>query len=190
MASHRIALAPYDPAWQSQGAALINELRSSLGTAALRIDHVGSTAISGMAAKPVFDVQVSVGDLDGAAARFDAPLGALGFRRLPYEHDHVPVGRADDPDVWAKRLWVRRGRAEPDANLHARATGSPNERVALLFRDWLRSHPAAVSAYSSFKLSLAEAVPDLEGYTDLKDPIVDLILVAAEPWAHATGWSP
>ena len=143
-----------------------------------------------MAAKPVVDLQVSVGDLDGATAGLDTPLGALGFRRLPYQRDHVPAGRADDPDVWAKRLWVRRGRAEPDANLHARATGSPNERVALLFRDWLRAHPAAVSAYSSFKLALAQAVPELEDYTDLKDPIVDLVLAAAEPWAQATGWTP
>jgi GrpB-like predicted nucleotidyltransferase (UPF0157 family) len=190
MTPDRPMIVPYEPAWQSRAGALIDVLRTSLGPMALRIDHIGSTAIPGMVAKAVFDLQVSVADLDAAAGTFDAPLATLGFQRLPYERDHVPAGRADDPGVWEKRLWSRRGRPEPEVNLHARATESPNERVALLFRDWLRSHPAAVAAYSSFKLSLAEAVPDLAAYTDLKDPIVDLVLAAAEPWAQATGWSP
>ena len=74
-------------------------------------------------------------------------------------------------------------------NLHARLAGSPNERVALLFRDWLRAHPAAVPAYSALKQRLAEAVTDLDTYADVKDPAVDLVIAAAEPWASATGWN-
>ena len=74
-------------------------------------------------------------------------------------------------------------------NLHVRLAGSPNERVALLFRDWLRAHPAAVPAYSAFKRSLAEAVPDLGAYADVKDPVVDLVIAAAEGWASETDWS-
>jgi GrpB-like predicted nucleotidyltransferase (UPF0157 family) len=135
-----------------------------------------------MAAKDVIDLQVSVADLDAAARDFDEPLLALGFRRGPYERDHVPAGLDDDPARWAKRFWSRRGHAAGDANLHARVAGSPNERLALLFRDWFRAHPAAVPAYAAFKEELAAAVGDLGTYTDIKDSVVDVVIAAAEPW--------
>ena len=185
----RVVVVPYDPAWPDRASALIAGLREVLGPRALRIEHIGSTAIPGMAAKDVIDLQVSVADLESAARDFDAPLGAQGFQRVPYEHDHVPAGLGDDPARWVKRLWSRRGHAAGDVNLHVRLAGSPNERVALLFRDWLRAHPAAVLAYAAFKRGLADAVPDLGAYTDVKDPVVDLVIAAAEPWASETGWS-
>jgi len=102
--------------------------------------------------------------------------------------DHVPVGRSDDAALWAKRFWARRGTGE-DVNLHVRLSGSPNERVALLFRDWMSAHPQAVIAYSAIKRSLAAAIPDLDTYAAVKDPIVDLVIVTAEAWATETGWS-
>jgi dephospho-CoA kinase len=74
--------------------------------------------------------------------------------------------------------------------VHCRVAGAPNERLALLFRDWFRAHPDAVPAYARFKLLLADAVADLEIYTDIKDPVVDLVIAMAETWATATGWSP
>jgi GrpB-like predicted nucleotidyltransferase (UPF0157 family) len=179
-----IIITPHDSAWEARAGALIERLRARLGPAALRIDHIGSTAIPGMAAKDVLDLQVSVADLDEAARAFDDPLRAEGFARLPYMRDHVPAGRSDDPARWAKRFWKRDG-----VNLHVRLAGSPNERAALLFRDWLRAHPEAVGAYGAFKTALAAAVPPAE-YTEIKDPVVDLVLAAAEPWARATGWTP
>jgi dephospho-CoA kinase len=183
-----VEVVPYDPAWPDRATALITGLREVLGPRALRIEHIGSTAIAGMAAKDVIDLQVSVADLESAARDFDAPLGAQGFQRVPYEHDHVPAGLEDDPARWVKRLWSRRAHAGGDVNLHVRLAGSPNERVALLFRDWLRAHPAAVPAYSAFKRDLAAAVADLDAYTDVKDPVVDLVIAAAETWATETGW--
>jgi GrpB-like predicted nucleotidyltransferase (UPF0157 family) len=184
-----VEVVPYDPAWPDRATALIAGLREVLGPRALRIEHIGSTAIAGMAAKDVIDLQVSVADLEPAARDFDEPLGTQGFQRVPYEHDHVPAGLEDDPGRWVKRLWSRRGHAAGDENLHVRLAGSPNERVALLFRDWLRAHPAAVPAYSAFKRGLAGAVADLGVYTDVKDPVVDLVIAAAETWATETGWS-
>ena len=184
-----VEVVPYDPAWPDRATALIAGLREVLGPRALRIEHIGSTAIAGMAAKDVIDLQVSVADLEPAARDFDEPLGTQGFQRVPYEHDHVPAGLEDDPGRWVKRLWSRRGHAAGDVNLHVRLAGSPNERVALLFRDWLRAHPAAVPAYSAFKRGLAGAVADLGVYTDVKDPVVDLVIAAAETWATETGWS-
>ena len=69
-------------------------------------------------------------------------------------------------------------------------SASPNERLALLFRDWLRAHPQAVAAYSSFKIALAAAVGDLEPYTKVKDPVVDLVVAATGQWAREVGWQP
>ena len=156
----------------------------------MRIEHIGSTAIPGMAAKDVLDLQVSVTSLEDAADEFDQPLGSLGFRRTPYERDHVPAGWPDDGREWVKRLWARREHPGGDVNLHVRLVGSPNERLALLFRDWFRAHPEAVPAYAAFKRSLAAAVPDIATYSNVKDPIVDLIITMAGTWATATGWQP
>ncbi|GAA2622231.1 hypothetical protein GCM10010399_61820 [Dactylosporangium fulvum] len=182
-----VAITAPDATWRLRAAQLIAELHGALGPLALRIEHIGSTAIPGMAAKAVYDLQVSVADLDEAAAAFDPPLAGLGLLRRPYEHDHVPAGRTDSPDRWRKRYWSRTG--DEPVNLHVRLAGSPNERLALLFRDWFRDRPGAVAAYSAFKTALAGAVTDPDVYTDVKDPVVDLVIVAAEDWAAATGWS-
>src|SRR4051812_36851290 len=93
----RPVVVPYDPAWPTRAMALISRLRESLGPLALRVEHIGSTAVAGMAAKNVLDLQVSVAALDAAPRAFDPPLLVEGFRRLPYERDHVPAGRHDDP---------------------------------------------------------------------------------------------
>jgi GrpB-like predicted nucleotidyltransferase (UPF0157 family) len=183
-------IAKHDQRWADRGSAVVVELRTTLGPNAQRIDHIGSTAIPGMDAKDVIDIQVSVADLKNAQAQFDKPLRALGFERLPYDQDHVPAGRTDDPASWAKRFWWRRDHANGDVNLHVRVVGSPNERLALLFRDWMRAHPEAVAAYAATKRSLAAAIPDLDSYSDVKDPIVDLVMVVAETWASDTGWRP
>lgn len=185
-----VVLGP-DPVWQTRGPALAAELSAALGPLAVRSEHIGSTAVPGMAAKAVYDLQVSVEDLEEVAAVFAAPLADLGFRAYPYDRDHVPAGRTDDPARWAKRFWSRRGHpGGEDVNLHVRRTGSPNERLALLFRDWFRAHPEAVPAYAAFKRALAGLAPDTGTYSDAKDPVVDLIVVAAEEWAATTGWTP
>jgi GrpB-like predicted nucleotidyltransferase (UPF0157 family) len=184
----RAVLTPYDAAWGPRGVALAAQLLGTLAPLALRVEHIGSTAIPGMAAKPVLDLQVSVADLDRAAAAFERPLADRGFLRAPYDQDHVPAGHG--PAGWAKRLWVRRGQAEDDVNLHVRLGGAPNERLALLFRDWFRAHPEAVPAYARFKQVLADSVVDVDTYTEVKDPVVDLVVAVAESWATATGWTP
>ena len=72
--------------------------------------------------------------------------------------------------------------------MHVRRQGSPNERLALLFRDWFRAHPAAVAPYAAFKRVLADSVSDVDSYSDVKDPVVDLVIWMAESWAVETGW--
>jgi GrpB-like predicted nucleotidyltransferase (UPF0157 family) len=185
-----VQIVPYDDRWPGRAAAELAPLRSALGPLVCHADHIGSTAVPAMAAKDILDLQLSVRDLDAAAAAFDAPLARLGYTRLPYERDHVPAGDDSDPALWAKRYWRRRDDPAGDVNLHVRVVGSPNERLALLFRDWLRAHPLAVAAYARFKSKLALAVPDLVGYTEIKDPVVDLVVAAAAGWARDTAWRP
>jgi GrpB-like predicted nucleotidyltransferase (UPF0157 family) len=186
----RVEVVPYDSCWPSRAAAELAALQAALGPLVCHADHIGSTAVPGMAAKDVLDLQLSVSDLETAVAAFDAPLAGLGYDRLPYERDHVPAGDGSDPALWAKRFWRRRDHAAGDVNLHVRVAGSPNERLALLFRDWMRAHPLAVAAYARFKTELALAVPGLGVYTEVKDPVVDLVVAAAAEWARTTAWEP
>ena len=185
-----VRVVPYDEAWPRRAAAELTALTTALGDLVLHAAHIGSTSIPQMAAKNILDLQLSVWDLEEAAAAFDGPLAELGYVRLPYERDHVPAGDDSDPGLWAKRFWRRRNHPGGDVNLHVRVVGSPNERLALLFCDYLRAHPPAVAAYARFKEVLAAHVGDLEPYTDIKDPVVDLVVTAASDWASAVGWQP
>jgi GrpB-like predicted nucleotidyltransferase (UPF0157 family) len=189
-AAAAVTVVPPDPRWPDRAATELAAIRAALGPLVVHADHIGSTSIPQMPAKDVLDLQLSVRDLTAAAAAFDEPLALRGYRRLSYEHDHVPAGHASDPQLWIKRYWSRRGHRDGDVNLHVRLAGSPNERLALLFRDWLRAHPDALAAYGQFKLVLAAEVPDLDAYTDIKDPVVDVVIAAATEWASATGWQP
>jgi GrpB-like predicted nucleotidyltransferase (UPF0157 family) len=185
-----IQVVPYNEAWPLRAEAELRRLTETLGDLVLHAAHIGSTSIPGMAAKDILDLQLSVWDLDEAAAAFDEPLAGLGYVRRPFERDHVPAGDASDPGLWAKRYWNRRGHPNGDVNLHVRVVGSPNERLALLFRDYLRAHPPAIAAYSEFKRVLAGTVGGLEPYTEVKDPVVDVVVAAAGDWASQVEWQP
>ena len=75
--------------------------------------------------------------------------------------------------------------------MHIRATGSANQRYALLFRDYLRASPGTATSYSLIKTELAKRdEDDVNAYYAVKDPVCDLIMDAAERWASATGWLP
>jgi GrpB-like predicted nucleotidyltransferase (UPF0157 family) len=75
-------------------------------------------------------------------------------------------------------------------NVHVRAAGRPNQRFALLCRDFLRAHPATATAYGLFKQRLATVGIDSAIYAEIKDPVFDLIVQAAETWATTTAWQP
>jgi len=181
----RAAIAPYSERWPDAFLAVAKRIRDALGPAALRIDHIGSTAVPGLPAKNVIDVQVAVADLGAADA-----LAAAGFR--PCERiavDHCPPGNDGSAEQWTKRLFTEAD-GERRANVHVRVEGRANQRYALLFRDYLRTHPQTAEAYAELKRRLAAHMPDTATYADVKDPAVDLIALAAEDWAAATGWQP
>lgn len=185
-----VAIVAYDPAWPDEFATIASRLRNALGSLAARIDHIGSTSVPGLPAKDVIDVQISVAALDDLAAVAPA-LTPLGYQPRPENTgDHLPPGWTGDPDQWRKAYLGAPPGARP-TNTHVRVDGYANQRYALLFRDYLRAHPRAAAAYAETKRRLAaQFANDRVTYTEVKDPVCDIIMAAAEDWAALTGWEP
>ena len=167
----------YDPAWPGLFAELGRELRVGLGDIALRIDHIGSTSVPGLAAKPVIDVQVSVAAFEPLTA-FKQPLERLGY-----------VYRADDPERTKRYFREPPGRRR--THVHVRRAGSFSEQWALLFRDYLRAHRDVAAEYEAVKRRLAVRFrDDRHAYTNAKVPFMWEVIRRADEWAQAHGWLP
>jgi GrpB-like predicted nucleotidyltransferase (UPF0157 family) len=183
-----IAIVPYQREWPDQFASLGRRLGDVLGDLALRIDHIGSTSVLGLAAKDIIDIQVT-------ARALTTPLGdalhRAGYKRLAnITGDHVPAGRPADPEQWSKWFYNEGGGGRR-VNLHVRVAGRANQRYALLFRDYLRTNAAAAAAYGQTKVVLAGYhAGDEDAYYAIKDPVCDIIMTGAEAWAAATAWTP
>jgi GrpB-like predicted nucleotidyltransferase (UPF0157 family) len=183
----------YQARWPEEFGDICDRLASSFGKLATHIEHIGSTSVPGLAAKDVIDVQVSVTSLTPSEP-LEAALQAAGF--IPYRKespawDHVPPGSyaADPPQRWLKLF----ASAPPDqrrVHIHVRVAGSPNERYALLFRDFMRTHGDASGAWAIFKRELARIAESVDDYVEVKDPATDVVMVVAERWAADTGWTP
>ncbi|OGK06784.1 MAG: pyroglutamyl-peptidase I [Candidatus Riflebacteria bacterium GWC2_50_8] len=175
----------YSPEWPQAFAKISSRLQTSLGELALRIDHIGSTSVPGLAAKDVIDIQISVNALDN---RLFTAMTAMGYSRSEIAVcDHIPPGMSSNPLDWQK--WFFRAPAGQRAtNTHIRIVGRANQRYPLLFRDFLRAHPDYAKTYGELKKRLAANIANSSMYPDVKDPAVDLIYYAAEKWASATGW--
>ena len=182
-----VELVAYDERWPSEFLAIAQGVREALGPLALRIDHIGSTSVPGLAAKDVIDVQITVAALN---ERVIAALSAIGYTRPEGNwEDHRPPGAAGPKADWEK-LFFRPPAGQRRTNTHVRVQGRANQRYALLFRDYLRAHPATAQAYAELKRRLAQALADPQTYPDVKDPAVDLIFLAAEDWSAAMSWRP
>jgi len=179
----------YQESWPAEFRTIAAAQRQALGALAWRVDHIGSTAVPGLPAKDVIDVQVSVAALDGPAmAAISAALGAIGYSRAEeISRDHRPPNAAGPDEDWAK-LFFRPPPGQRRTHTHVRVWGRPNQRYPLLFRDYLRAHPSTAAAYAELKRRLAANLADPATYPDVKDPAVDLIYLAAEEWAATTGW--
>lgn len=185
-----VEIMPYTPRWATEFAALAAPIRARLGADAIRIDHIGSTSVPGLAAKDIIDLQLSVAALE-PLERYAGPLSTLGYMLRPdVTCDHRPPDAAGPDEDWQKRYFGRPGHARR-VHLHVRVIGRPNQRYPLLFRDYLRAMPAMAAAYAELKRRLAAHFPDdMATYADVKDPACDLISGAAEAWALTTGWQP
>lgn len=149
------------------------------------VHHIGSTAVPGLPAKDVIDIQVTVIDLDAVDDLAFAREGFVSPQAM--SSDHCPPGLSLTEGELAKRFFKSSGRA---ANIHVRVKGRYNQRFALLCRDYLRARPIAAQAYALIKQRLADQVgSDMDAYYDIKDPVFDILITGAEDWAEMTGWS-
>ncbi len=170
-----VALAEPTVEWLQRYEQIHERLRAALGPG-VRIEHVGSTSIPGIAAKPVIDVQVSVPDIDDEAA-FVSQIEALGWVLRARERGHRYFR---DPAGTPRRVQV-----------HVCQVGSKWERNHLLFRDYLRTHPDRTRAYEALKRAASERYPTNRlAYTEAKGPFIEETLAVAEAWATETGWRP
>lgn len=169
-----VEVVPYDPAWPDAFGAWRDRLVAALGSTARRIEHVGSTAVPGLAAKPVIDIQVSVLDAADEAA-FRPALEGLG----------LPL-RAREPG----HRYFRPPRGHPrEVQVHVCDAAGEWERIHLLFRDYLRAHPAACEDYAALKQGLAGRFRgDRVAYNEAKSGFILELLERAEEWAQTTGW--
>lgn len=182
-----IEILPYNPEWPDEFQQIGGTLRQMLGDHALRINHIGSTAVPGLAAKDIIDIQISVAAL---IPTIEAAMTDHGFkRRVTIDHDHQPPSLVTDPPQWTKWLFHEPSAYRP-CNLHMRIEGRANQRYALLFRDYLRAQPLAAQAYGQVKVALAARhADDIAYYYDVKDPVCDIIMAGAEGWAHQSHWT-
>src|SRR5262245_60227956 len=163
-----IEIVPYDPRWPHDFEIERRRIRAALDSLALRIDHNGSTAVPGLAAKPVIDIQISVASLQPLAS-FGAPLAGIGY---------VHIASADD--TWCP--FFHRPRDWPHTHhVHVVEAGGEEERRTLAFRDYLRAHPPAAREYEALKRGLAAAhggadATSREAYAIAKTAFIERIL--------------
>ena len=156
----------YHAAWPLQFAQVAGEVRSALPGSRFALEHIGSTAVPGLCAKPVLDIALGVSALDEVEA-FIAPLAGIGFTYRPgYE--------AQIPD---RRYFVRDAGRVPRVHLHAVVLDGTLWRQHLRFRDLLRQDPGTLQSYAALKRQLAAIhASDKAAYTDAKSPFIQHIL--------------
>ena len=163
MATKYVEVLPYDGQWKQDFIDISSEIREALGDLALRIEHVGSTSVEGLSAKPIIDIDVVIkgSDFDSVVAK----MAAIGY---VHEGNLGIVGR--EAFKYEGKEHLRRH------HLYVCPEDSPELRRHLAFRDYLRSHREAVAEYSRIKEEGAALYPyDIDGYIAYKSPFIESI---------------
>lgn len=151
-------IADYDPAWPSRAEAAITELLDALPEVLGDIEHIGSTAVTGLAAKPVIDLMAAAGELAVAEAR-EGTLTGLGYRR------HLD-GMTD------RLLYVREAGGRRTHILHVVTAESRPLRNQRILRDHLRAHPRDAARYAELKRALVAAGTAPADYSRAKTGLI------------------
>jgi GrpB-like predicted nucleotidyltransferase (UPF0157 family) len=172
-----IEICDWSSDWAERFATKAKTIRQVLGDHALRIDHIGSTAIRGLAAKPIIDVQISVADLE--------PLDVLAEKMAAIGY----LWRPQNTDLTKRYFRERPG--DERTHIHVRRAGSWQEQWSLLFRDYMRAHAAEHGPYVELKRALASRHRhDRAAYTEGKSEHLWQVIRRADRWAAASGWRP
>lgn len=160
-----IHLAEYDPTWPALFEREAKRIRATLGTKALRIEHVGSTSVPGLAAKPLIDIDLVVADSSDEDA-YVPELEAAGY-----------VLRIREPDWYEHRLFKG---PDTNVNVHTFSDGCKEVERMVAFRDWLRTHDGDRMLYESAKRELAASEwRYVQSYADAKSKVVEEIVARA-----------
>jgi dephospho-CoA kinase len=177
--------------WGLRGERVVAKIGAALARSgvATEVSHIGSTAVPGLLAKDVIDVQVGVRHLaDADRADVRAAMTDAGYV-LSEENSSDAPKPGTDPAVWRKRFY---GGCDPAqvVHVHLREMGSPGWRFAILFRDWLVHVPAEREAYAAEKRRLLAIDDDTDAYVEAKEPWFDRAFTRANAWADQEGWRP
>jgi GrpB-like predicted nucleotidyltransferase (UPF0157 family) len=165
----KVEIVDYDSNWPEQFARIAARLREVLGPTILSLEHVGSTAVPSLAAKPVIDVNMVVRD----SSREDAYAPALEAA------DYTLTVR--EPNWFEHRMFEGQG---PRTNLHVFSLGCPEVERMRLFRDWLRYSQADRELYAKIKRQLSlRDWGRVQDYADAKQDVVGEIMARAKVWA-------
>lgn len=172
-----LQILPYNPRWMVEFAAERDRIAHLIGDLAVRIEHNGSTAVPGLAAKPIIDIQISVNQLQPIRG-YAEPLATLGYVHVPHVDDaFCPFFHR--PSQWPHTYHV-----------HVVEAGGREERRGLAFRDFLREHRDVAHEYAALKHTLAASsdagsADSREAYADAKrefiERIVEVALMAGYP---------
>lgn len=161
-----IHLTEYDAAWSDLFTREATRIRHALGEAALSLDHVGSTSVPGLAAKPIIDIVMEVAD-SSREATYVPQIESIGYGL------HVR-----EPDWWQHRMFKG---PDTNVNLHVFTVGCSEVARMLRFRDYLRANPADRNRYDAKKRELAaQDWAYIQNYTDAKTEVIEDIMARAD----------
>lgn len=163
-----IVIVDYDDVWPLKAASMAQEIQDSLGPIALSVEHIGSTSVPGLAAKPIIDLVLVVADIEDEGS-YIVQLKAVGWQVRVREPRHRMLRTA-----------------ELDFHLHVLPTAATEHVDYLDLRDWLRVSAADRELYESTKRTLAtNKWSDMNHYADAKGPVIQEILHRARDWRAA-----
>lgn len=164
MAAKHVVVLPYDKVWAQNFSNIKDELQSDLGNLSLGIEHIGSTSVPGLSAKPIIDIDVIIRDYSLFGDVVDV-LRSIGYR---HEGDQGVIGREAFKYDGKEHLQKH--------HLYVCPQDSPELKRHIAFRDYLRSHPKAVREYGRIKAEGAALYPyDIEKYIEHKSPFIQRI---------------
>ncbi len=164
MVTKSVVVLPYDEQWEHAFAHIKDRIQEALGLLALRIEHVGSTSVRGLSAKPIIDIDVVIKDY----SVFDAAVTAL--EEIGYHHE-------GDLGITAREAFKYDGKEYmPKHHLYVCPQDSAELKRHVAFRNYLRSNPEAVSEYNRIKIEGAALYPkDIEKYIQHKSAFIEKI---------------
>jgi GrpB-like predicted nucleotidyltransferase (UPF0157 family) len=172
-----VVVSPYSAQWPSLFREVRDELLQAFAPVTIAVEHIGSTSVPGLAAKPVIDVLLGANSLADVESKIET-LGKRGYAYVPKYERELPM----------RRYFVKSPAGSLRIHLHAVERGSRIWQEHLAFRDALRADAGLRSEYQSLKVDLAERFAnDKSGYTEAKGPFIRAVIAVALERSAAKG---